>query len=153
MEQIEQSDIAKDTHCVTTEWKGKMHFESDVNEHIVHMDKLPVHGGDGMGPRPKQLLLSAIAGCTGMEIISIADKMRLKIQRLDITVTGELTTEIPKTYTKIAILFRIACNYTDREKVGKAVHLAADKYCGVVAMVRKFAKVEIEISYLNAENA
>jgi putative redox protein len=145
------SEIGREVHHVTTEWKGKMHFESCVNEHIVHMDKLPVHGGEGMGSRPKQLLLSAIGGCTGMEVISILNKMRLKISKLEIRVNGELSNDTPKTYTAISILFSVGCSPSDRDKIEKAIHLAAEKYCGVVAMARKFAEVKIEVAFSRSE--
>src|SRR3954471_24952762 len=97
----------KDIHQVNTKWNGKMHFESSANDHIIHVDKLPAHGGEDKGPRPKQLMLSAIGGCTGMEIISILEKMRLKIDKLEIDVTGELTVGQPKMYKSVHLIFKV----------------------------------------------
>lgn len=139
--------VQRDVHTAVTTWKGKMHFESLVNDHIVHMDKMVKHGGDDTGPRPKPLLLTAIGGCTGMEIMVIFDKMRIKIDAFEIHVEGELNDGTPKTYKSVQIIFSIKCNDDDREKIQRAIDLATEKYCGVLAMVRKFAEVSIETSF------
>jgi len=138
----------KDIHQVNTKWAGKMHFESSANDHIIHLDKLPAHGGEDKGPRPKQLMLSAIAGCTGMEIISVLEKMRLKIDGLEIDVTGELTDGQPKMYKSVHIIFKVKSLIPDKVKVERAINLSVEKYCGVVAMFRQFARVTSEIEFL-----
>lgn len=138
----------KDIHNVTTKWKGKMHFESSANGHIIHIDKLPAHGGEDTGPRPKQLMLSAISGCTGMEIVSILEKMRLKIDELEIGVAGEITDGQPKMYKSVHMIFNIKSINSDKAKIERAINLAVEKYCGVVAMFRQFAIVTSEIKFL-----
>jgi putative redox protein len=140
--------IQKDIHQVTTKWKGKMHFESLANDHTIHIDKLALHGGEDKGPRPKQLMLSAIAGCTGMEIVSILEKMRLTIDSLEIDVAGELTDGQPKMYKSVHIIFKVKSSNPDKIKIERAINLSFDKYCGVVAMFRQFAKVTSEIQFL-----
>lgn len=112
------------------------------------MDKLPQHGGDNTGPRPKPLMLSAVAGCIGMEIAGIMEKMRIKIETLEIDVTGELTNDHPKMYKEVHITFKIKSAASDKEKIDRAIHLAVDKYCGVVAMSRQFANVTTEVIFL-----
>ncbi len=124
-----------------------MHFESSANDHIIHIDKLPAHGGEDKGPRPKQLMLSALGGCTGMEIISILDKMRLKIDEMEIDVAGELTDGQPKMYKSVHMIFKIKSFNSDKLKIERAINLSVDKYCGVVAMFRQFAKVTFEIQF------
>lgn len=136
----------KDIHQAVTKWQGKMHFESSVNDHIIHFDKLEIKGGEDKGPRPKPLILSAIGGCLGMEIISILDKMRLKIKSLEIDVSGELNDRQPKTYKSIHIIFKIKRHLADKQKIEKAI-LLGEKYCGVLAMVRHFAEVNSEIKF------
>lgn len=137
----------KDIYFTRTTWNGKMHFESSVDNHIINFDKLPLHGGEDKGPRPKPLILSAIGGCTGMEIVSILEKMRLKIQRLEIEVTAELTEGQQKIYKSVHIIFNVQSQSSDRQKIKRAIHLA-EKYCGVLLMVRQFAKVTSEIKFL-----
>ncbi|HKR07181.1 MAG TPA: OsmC family protein [Bacteroidia bacterium] len=140
--------IQKDVHRVNTRWGGKMYFESLVNDHFINMDKLPEYGGEGKGPRPKPLILSAIAGCTGMEIVSILEKMRLKIESLEIDVTGELNDELPKIYKSVHIVCKVKGQNDDKQKIERAIQLATEKYCGVLAMVRHFAAVTSEIKFL-----
>lgn len=142
------TELQKDIHHVTTEWKGKMHFESVVNDHIIHFDKLEIHGGENKGPRPKPLILSAIAGCTGMEIIAILEKMRIKIQNLEIDISAELNDGQPKIYKSMNIVFKVKGTDSDKSKIERAIYLAAEKYCGVLAMVRKFAKTTSEIQFV-----
>lgn len=142
------SETSRDIHHVSTIWKGKMHFECLVNEHIIHLDKLEKHGGDNYGPRPKPLLLTAIGGCTGMEIISILEKMRLAIEQLEIDVDGEVTEGQPKMYKAVHIVFKVKGISQDKLKIERAITLAVEKYCGVVAMVKQFAKVYFEIKFV-----
>ena len=144
-----ETPVIKDIHHVTTTWDKGMHFESLANDHVVHMDKLAIHGGENKGPRPKSLILSAIGGCTGMEIIAILEKMRLKIDGLEIDVTAELNDGQPKTYRSIHIIYKVKSAEPDKEKIERAISLVEEKYCGVLAMVRSFAEVTSEIQYSN----
>lgn len=140
--------ILKDIHNVTTSWKGKSHFESFINGHSIHLDKRTEHGGDDTGPRPKPLILSAIGGCTGMEIIAILNKMRVHINNLNVDVTGALTDTQPKMYKSVHVIFNISGEDADKSKIEKAVLLAWEKYCGVIAMVKKSAEASYEIKYI-----
>ncbi len=140
-------ETKKDIHHVSTTWKSKMHFKCLANDHIIHLDKLEKHGGENHGPRPKPLILVAIGGCTGMEIISILDKMRLRVEELQIEVTGELTETLPKMYKEVDILFNLKASEDEKAKIERAINLAVEKYCGVVAMVRHFAKVRYTIQF------
>lgn len=140
--------LEKSHHFTTTKWNGKMHFESSVNGHIIHIDKLHMHGGEDKGPRPKLLILSAIAGCAGMEIISVLEKMRVKIEDLQIDVTGELNDELPKIYKSVRIVFAVKSLNSDTQKIARAIQLTTEKYCGVLEMVRHFAIINSEIKFL-----
>jgi putative redox protein len=140
--------IRKDVHSATAKWNGKMHFESSVNNHVIHFDKLAEFGGEDAGPRPKPLILSAIGSCTGMEIVSILEKMRVKIEGLEIDVTGQLNDGQPKIYKSVRMIFKVKSLDPDKLKIERAIQLAAEKYCGVLAMVRHFAKVTSEIKFL-----
>jgi len=143
-----EAGILKDLHHVTTSWKGNMHFECLADNHIITLDKLEIHGGNDLGGRPKALILAAMGGCTGMEIVAILAKMRLKMEGLEISITGELNNEQPKIYKSVHLLYQVRSRLEDREKIERAIRLATDKYCGVVAMVRHFATVTFEISFI-----
>ncbi len=140
--------LKKDFHRVTTKWRGNMHFESAVNDHVIHLDKMPQHGGENFGPRPKPLILAAVGGCTGMEVLAILEKMRLRIEMLEIDVTGELNDGQPKIYKAVHLIVKVKAGHSPVQKVERAILLATEKYCSVVAMVRHFAAVTTEIIFL-----
>ncbi|MFM7894374.1 MAG: OsmC family protein, partial [Flavobacterium sp.] len=109
----------------------------------------PENGGEGKGLRPKALMLSALAGCTGLDVASLMEKMKLEVTDFKIETSGELTEEHPKTYHKVKVDYHFYGNNLDEKKLEKAVNLSVEKYCGVMEMFRQFAKVEIEIFYHN----
>ena len=132
-------------HSVKTSWKGNMKFDSNVNGHSVLMDAVPDVGGEDLGPRPKQLLLSALAGCTGMDVISILNKMRVEPDALTIDITADVTDEHPKQYSAMHIVYNFKGKGLDPEKLKKAVDLSQERYCGVSAMFRKAMELSYEI--------
>ena len=123
------------THHVTTTWLSKLAFDSEVNNHIVRIDAKPPEG-DNTGPGPKALLLTALTGCTGMDMASLLPKMRVPFDSLVIEAEAEQTTEHPKVYKFIKLTFRISGKNVNEEKVRKAIGLSQEKYCGVTAMLR-----------------
>jgi len=82
-------------------------------------------------------MLVALAGCTGMDIVSILEKMRVEIQDLDIKVEGEVTEEHPKHFTSMHITYEFWGNDLPLDKLEKAVALSDEKYCGVSATLKK----------------
>ena len=100
------------------------------------------------GPRPKPLILVALAGCTGMDVISILKKMKIEPEFFNVSVEGELTEEHPKFYHKIHITYELKGIDIEREKVEKAVNLSRDKYCGVNALLQFGAEITHEIRIL-----
>jgi putative redox protein len=87
------------------QWSGGMSFEADVDGYKVAIDADPEFGGKNKGPKPKLLMMVALAGCTGMDIVSLLDKMRVKYESLNIKVEGELTEEHPKHFTKMKVIY------------------------------------------------
>ena len=137
-----------DTHKVLTSWKGKMQFESDnPSGDRIYMDAGPENGGEGNGLRPKAMMLSSLAGCTGLDVVSLMVKMKLQADEFTIDVEGDLTEEHPKTYHTVRVAYHFHGNNLDEAKLEKAVNLSVDKYCGVMEMFRQFAKVETKIYY------
>jgi len=113
------------------------------------MDTTPDNGGTDTGPGPKRLMLASLAGCTGIDIVGILVKMKVAYSDLSIDTEATLSETSPKTYTHVKITYKIRLEKeTDRPKMEKAVALSEDKYCGVMAMFRSFAKLEREIIYL-----
>lgn len=130
-------------------WKENMAFEADVNGFKLMLDADPAVGGENQGPRPKPLTLVSLAGCTGMDVISILKKMRVEPDYFNVAVEGELTEEHPKYYHKIHLVYEIKGHDIDPEKVEKAVSLSQERYCGVSALLKAGAEITHEIRILS----
>ena len=134
---------------VNCSWTGDMAFEAEVSGHKITMDADASVGGRDLGPRPKPMLLSALAGCTGMDVISILKKMRINPGYFDLDVDATLSEEHPKTYSSIHLVYKFReSDNLPREKVETAVGLSQEKYCGVSAMLRAAGDLTYEIAYI-----
>jgi putative redox protein len=129
----------------TVTWKDGIHFEAESAGQVVHMDGIPEAGGQGLGASPMRLVLMALGGCTGMDVISLLKKMRQDVTGLEIVVSGERATEHPKVYTSLDILFRVRGRSVQREMVERAVSLSEEKYCSVGGMLKKAATLTTRI--------
>jgi len=123
----------------TTIWKSGHAFDSFQNNARIEIDAKT-------GFSPKALLLSGLAGCTGIDVVEVLEKMRVPFADLKIEVEAEQTTEIPRVFKGIHINYIIATTEENREKVKKAIDLSLDKYCGVSAMLRKNSKIDYSIT-------
>ena len=101
--------------------------------------------GDLVGFGPKALMLSSLAGCSGLDVDSLLKKMRAEVADFNIIVTGELTEEHPKFYHKVKVDYHFTGTDLKPEKIQKAVNLSVTKYCGVMEMFRQFAEIKTEI--------
>ncbi|HNQ43056.1 MAG TPA: OsmC family protein [Candidatus Cloacimonadota bacterium] len=133
---------------VNTKWTGGMSFDANVNGHHIIMDIAKDSGGTDAGPRPKAMLLAALAGCAGMDIVSILEKMKVEGYALDIAAEADSTTEHPIIYHTITVKFQFTGDNLPPEKLKKAVNLSTERYCGVSAMLNKAANIIPKI-YLN----
>lgn len=135
-------------HTVDTAWQGNMKFDAVVSGHHVSMDALPAVGGNDEGARPKELMLASLAGCTGMDVVSILSKMRIEPTFFNIRVEAEMTEEHPKHYTAMHIIYEFKGEGLEVEKLQKAVDLSQERYCGVSEVYRKAMKITYEIVIL-----
>lgn len=136
------------SHKITTTWKQNMQFESDnPSGHKVLMDTSEENGGDNSGLGPKAMMLSALAGCSGLDVVSLLKKMRVEIDDFKMAVEGELTDEHPKYYNKVTLDYHFYGNNLNEEKITKAVNLSIEKYCGVMEMFRKFSEVKTSVEF------
>ncbi|WP_376790889.1 OsmC family protein [Thermoflexus sp.] len=108
--------------------------------HTVVMDAAPDVGGTNQGPRPMELVLAALAGCTAMDVLSILRKKRQPLEGFAMEIRGERAPEHPKVYTDIDLLYIVKGN-VDPQAVVRAIELSATKYCSVGAMLRKTARI------------
>ena len=139
------------TNTVTTIWKENMLFESDnPSGNSVLMDTSPEHGGENKGLGPKAMMLSSLAGCSGLDVVSLLKKMRAEVEDFKMVVHGELTDEHPKYYHKVQVEYHFYGSDLKEDKINKAVDLSVERYCGVMEMFRRFADVKTEV-YLHEQ--
>ncbi len=139
-------------HIVTTVYKQGMQFETDsTTGYKTLIDTSPQSGGanDGMGP--KGLMLSALAGCTGLDIVFVLNKMRVEVPEFKMVTRGELTEEHPKTYHKVWLDYHFYGDNLKKDKIQKAVDLSSEQYCGVMEMFRQFCDLKIGVHFHNSE--
>lgn len=130
---------------IKAQWLNDLAFEAEVDGHKIYMDTSMEHGGKNVGPRPKPLMMVALAGCTGMDVAAILKKMRVKIEEFSIEVEGDITEEHPKRFVEMKIIYRLKGKGINRKNVEKAVHLSSSKYCGVSANYSKAFPITHEI--------
>jgi putative redox protein len=138
------------TNLITTKWLGNMAFESSNPSGLnLIIDAGPDAGGEGKGLKPKALMLSALAGCSGLDVAMLIKKMKLDVDEFRIDISANLTDEHPKYYDALTIEYHFKGNNLNEKKLQRAVDLSVEKYCGVMEMFRKFAKLKIETIFLN----
>ena len=137
-------------NVVSTKWTQKSQFETDnpSGNKFTMFDKSQ-DNGDVVGFAPKALMLSSLAGCSGLDVVSLLTKMQAEVEDFNIEVTAELTEEYPKFYNKVKVDYHFTDAELQPKKIQKAVNLSVTKYCGVMEMFRQFAEVEIEIHLHN----
>ncbi|MGE0089863.1 MAG: OsmC family protein [Bacteroidales bacterium] len=133
-------------------WIENMLFETEMDGHKVIIDAAPEVGGNDKGPRPKPLMMLSLAGCTGMDVVSILKKMKVNFEKMSIEVQSEVTEEHPKHYTKMHIIFKFWGNDLPLEKIEKAISLSDERYCGVSAAYRKAMELTNEIQLNPQQN-
>jgi putative redox protein len=128
---------------VTVELLGHMAFRAITGTgHEVVMDAAPEVGGTDTGPRPMELLLVGLGGCTGMDVISMLRKMRQDVTDYEIELSAERATEHPKIFTSIHVEHVVRGRGLNVESVKRAVELSARRYCSAGAMLGRAAHLE-----------
>ncbi len=136
------------SNTIELKWLSELKFDIAQNGKTLRIDGNPDEAAS-TGVRPKALILSSLAGCTAIDIAELLKKMRVEFSNFSISVTGDLTEDAPKTYHTVHLIYRIQLqNSADKDKMEKAVNLSQEKYCGVSAMIKKFARLLIKIEYL-----
>ena len=135
-------------HVLDLAWKKNLAFECDMDDHKLVIDASKEGGGDDLGPRPKKLMLTAIAGCTGIDVISILKKMKVVPEAFNVIVEGDLTEEHPMRYNKMKVIYQFKGKDVPMDKLENAVKLSEEKYCGVSAAYRLAMDLSTEIRVL-----
>jgi putative redox protein len=128
---------------VKISWGGEAKFVGESGSgHEVTMDGPPDHGGKNLGPRPMEMLLLGLGGCTSFDVMSILKKSRQDVTDCVAEITAERADKVPSVFTKIHVHFTVKGNNLKESMVKRAVSLSAEKFCSASIMLEK-AGVEI----------
>jgi putative redox protein len=136
-------------HLVNVTWKNNMSFDAQVGDHTIRLDAALDGGGNNEGPRPKALLMVALAGCTGMDVVSILKKMQVELTYFNLRIEGISRDDHPKKFMSMKVIYEFKGPHLVYEKLEKAVNLSVDKYCGVSANLRDSMELSHEIRILS----
>jgi putative redox protein len=123
-------------HAVIKQLQGITFAGKTDSNHWVMMDGPAGFGGSDAGARPKELLLLALAGCTGSDVVSILTKKRVPLDGFEIEVTAEQADDHPQVFTRIHLDFVFRGEGIRPTDVERAIELSETKYCSVSAMLR-----------------
>ena len=129
----------------TVTWNSGLAFTALQGGHSIALDAPVASGGRDSGASPKALLLSGLGGCTGIDVVSILEKMRVPLEGFAVEASAELTDEHPKVFKSIHLRYVFKGRELPMDKLEKAVVLSMDRYCGVSAMLAKAAPISWEI--------
>ena len=134
-------------HSAKTTWVENLAFDSQIDQHTLRIDGNGANP-EGTGPSAKKLLLSSLAACTGIDIVSTLEKMRVPFTGLELETEADLTDTYPKVYSEIRLIYRVFGKDLDKSKVERAVKLSKEKYCGVSTMLEKNCPILASIEYV-----
>ena len=126
-----------------TIWQKDQQFKSYHGKNEIKIDG---KREDGFGA--KALVLSAIAACSGIDIVDILSKMRVEFSDFEIETETDQTDEHPRVFKDIFVTYKLRTDKSNAEKVKKAIDLSLDKYCGVSAMLKKNSPIHYKLQIL-----
>ena len=133
----------------TIKWTGDAGFTAESESgHVVTMDGPPDHGGRNCGPRPMEMVLMGMGGCTAFDVVHILRKGRQEITDCVAHIDAERADQDPKVFTRIHVHFVVSGKNLNPAQVGRAIALSAEKYCSASIMLGKTAVIthDFEIS-------
>jgi putative redox protein len=132
-----------------TKWVSALAFDATADSgHTVRIDTTVEGGGLGSGMNPKKMLLGALSGCSGMDVVEIMTKMKVPYTKLEIEAEAEQTADHPKVFRYINMVYRVDSTEENIDKIKKAVALSHDKYCGISAMLSKHCAINYTIELI-----
>ncbi len=126
----------------TLKWNGRMQFTGAANSgHDLIMDAAPSVGGDNLGARPMELILTGLAGCTAMDVISIMRKKRQNVTGFEVEAHAQQADTHPKVFTAIEIKYIFYGKDIDPQAVERSIELSEKRYCPAQAMLMQAAPI------------
>lgn len=136
------------TSTTTVHWlSGKRFVGVDSTNHSVVMSSKD----EGIGVKPSDLLLIALAACTAVDVVEILAKKRMPLSDLEIVTCGEQDVEPPWTFRRIHMTFKLAGQSLLPKAVEQAIQLAEEKYCSVAATLRDTAEITTDFEIMGPD--
>jgi putative redox protein len=130
-------------------WNKNLKFEGIGDSgHKLPMDASESAGGDDSAPRPLEMLLSGLGGCTGIDVVLILKKMKAEILDFDIDIEATRAEDHPKRFETINLHYYIKGKNLDERKVKKAIDLSENKYCSASASLNAEITSSFEIEHV-----
>lgn len=139
----------------TVRWLGEgVSFVARTESgHLVPMDGAPASGGENLAPRPMELLLAGMGGCSAFDVVTILKKGRHKVTGCMIAVSAERAETDPKVFTRIHMTYTVTGHDLKREAVERAAKLSKEKYCSASIMLGQTAVVTYEVVVRDATDS
>ena len=129
----------------TVKWiDGKQFIGIDSTKHSVVLST----PDEGIGIKPSDLLLIAVAACSAVDVVEILEKKRMPLSLLEISSSAEQDQDPPWTFRKIHLHFKIGGTNLTEKSVAQAIQLSEEKYCSVAATVRATAQITTDFEIL-----
>jgi len=120
----------------TIQWQGDVAFKGTSGSgHDVLMDGAPDQGGQNQGPRPMEMLLLGLGGCSAFDVVTILKRARQDITDCQVTLSAERADTVPAVFTHIHLHFEVTGHALKEAQVARAVSLSAEKYCSASKML------------------
>jgi putative redox protein len=138
----------------TVTWAGEASFQAQSESgHTLIMDGPPDHGGRNLGPRPMELVLMGMGGCTAFDVVHILRKARQDVTDCVAHIDAERAPTDPKVFTRIHVHFVVTGRKLNPAQVERAIHLSAEKYCSASIMLGKTATITHDVDIVEAAGA
>ncbi|WP_430436541.1 OsmC family protein [Oceanibaculum nanhaiense] len=127
-------------------WIDGMAFMGESGTgHALVMDGAPENGGRNLGPRPMEMLLLGLGGCTAFDVVMILQKGRQPIEDCQVEIEAERAEDHPKVFTKVHMRYLVKGRGLSADAVHRAVELSVDKYCSATHVINKTAAMTHEV--------
>ncbi len=124
---------------------GSHFYMKTPSGHDIHVDATPENLGYDSAARPMEYLIAGLGGCTGIDVVTILNKMKVKYDELNLRILTERSQEHPKKYTKIHIIYEFKGKDLPIDKLERAAQLSQEKYCGASATFRGSTEITYEV--------
>ncbi|RAO98788.1 osmotically inducible protein OsmC [Petrotoga sp. 9PW.55.5.1] len=124
---------------------GSHFYMKTPSGHDIHVDASPENLGYDSAPRPMEYLIAGLGGCTGIDAVTILNKMRVNYDSFNLRLQTERSEEHPKKYTKIHVIYEFKGKDLPMDKLERAAQLSQEKYCGATATFRGSVDITYEV--------